>query len=373
MKKILFFLAALIIPLTTGELLAAFFAHTQKDKFTFYDINDYTVTERQINKVASVFHPVLGWKKRHGTPFGERPRERIFERNLMATFGDSFTYCAQVSAGESWQTWIAEKARANVFNFGSGGYGLDQSYLRFLEDYPKVNTRIVTLGFISENIKRTLNVYRKFYWPKTRVVLTKPRFILKKGNLALLPNPLKKPEDIAKLKDPDFIEELGRNDFWYNAGHYPERKFPYINIFFNRQFWNEVLYARAGRRADDINPRPWLDLWNDPEASAIAFAILDEFRKKAASFGAEPVIMLLPQWGDALYQFKTGAPSPAVQAIMRYAKQRNARLFNGVEAIVSAANDYEELASMYKGHLSPKGNEVIAKSFYSYLKKEGLL
>lgn len=373
MKKILFSLAAILIPLTASELLAGLFVHTHAGKFTFFEVKDYAVNESQIDGLASVFHPVLGWKERHDTPFGERPRERIFERNLMATFGDSFTYCQQVTAGESWQNWIADKTGANVFNFGSGGYGLDQSYLRFLEDYPKVKTRIVTLGFISENIKRTLNVYRKFYWPKTNIGLTKPRFIIRDNKLALLPNPLKKPGDIAKLKDPAFLKKVGINDFWYNAQHYPERDFPYISVFFNRYFWNEVFYLKAGRSIDDINPRPWLNLWNDPEASSISFAIFDEFREKAAGFGAEPVIMLLPQWGDVLHQFKTGSPSPAVEAILRYARKKRARLFNGVDAIVGAARDYEDIKSMYVGHLSPKGNEVIAKSFYSYLKKEKLL
>ena len=52
----------------------------------------------------------------------------------ISTFGDSFTHCDDVKNNETWQA-IMESYDSNieVINFGVGGFGLDQAYLRYLE------------------------------------------------------------------------------------------------------------------------------------------------------------------------------------------------------------------------------------------------
>ena len=44
------------------------------------------------------------------------------------TYGDSYTECAQVSDGETWQEYLAGHLGEPVRNFGVGGYGLYQAY-----------------------------------------------------------------------------------------------------------------------------------------------------------------------------------------------------------------------------------------------------
>jgi len=69
---------------------------------------------------------------------------------------------------------------------GVGGYGTDQAYLRF-----KLNTqdksKVVIMGFLTENIFRNVNQFRNLLYPDHRYAL-KPRFILDRdGNLELIP------------------------------------------------------------------------------------------------------------------------------------------------------------------------------------------
>jgi len=46
------------------------------------------------------------------------------------TYGDSYTQCAQVSDGETWQEALAANFREPIRNFGVGGYGVYQAYRR---------------------------------------------------------------------------------------------------------------------------------------------------------------------------------------------------------------------------------------------------
>ena len=46
------------------------------------------------------------------------------------TYGDSFTQCAQVSDGETWQEYLAAHLGEPIRNYGVGGYGVYQACRR---------------------------------------------------------------------------------------------------------------------------------------------------------------------------------------------------------------------------------------------------
>jgi hypothetical protein len=50
------------------------------------------------------------------------------------TYGNSFTQCQQVSDGETWQEYLAAHLGEPVRNYGVGGYGVYQAYLRLLRE-----------------------------------------------------------------------------------------------------------------------------------------------------------------------------------------------------------------------------------------------
>ena len=100
----------------------------------------------------------------------------------ITTFGDSFTHCDDVNNNETWQA-IIESYQSNleVLNFGVPGYGLDQAYLRYLEDGSQYESHITLIGFMSENIYRNVNTFRPFYYKTTGIPLAKPRFLIDKN------------------------------------------------------------------------------------------------------------------------------------------------------------------------------------------------
>jgi hypothetical protein len=109
----------------------------------------------------------------------------------IGTFGDSFTHCDQVGNDDTWQAQMQRlEPGLEVLNFGVPGYGLDQAYLRYLQESRRFTFHVVLIGFMTENIFRHVNVFRPFYLPSTGFPLAKPRFIVKDGELTLLPNPL---------------------------------------------------------------------------------------------------------------------------------------------------------------------------------------
>ena len=271
-KQAVFILAAGILVLFFVELLSFAFFTVFKERFTFYDIDRFLMTDTVIDYAQQGYHAQRGWDNHYKTPFGERPRAVDYKDPYIVSFGDSFVHCDQVKDNETWQEYLSSTLKRDVYNFGTGGYATDQAYLKFLEKYPKVRTPVVILGLTTENINRIVNVYRPFYFEKTGQRITKPRFEIVNDRLTLRKNPITSENEIGKLKDPRFIHEIGRRDYWYNRDKRPVLKFPYTKILFNRRLWREL-----ANKTDDIAPRPWANLWEDQEARELMFRIIDSF------------------------------------------------------------------------------------------------
>ncbi len=361
--------------LSAVEICSAIFFHATKERFTFADTENYLAPKEIIPKLAKAWDRDLGWDSSYRTRFGERPRLKEYGEDLMATFGDSFTHCDQVKDGETWQHYLSEYVGKNVYNFGVGGYGSDQAYLKFSKDYTKVNTKLVSLGLIGENICRVVNVYRKFYWPRTAGPMTKPKFTLtSEGDLNLVDNPIRSRDEMVKLTDPKFLKQIGKDDYWFNLKGYPSFSFPYTRIFFNRYFWLEVIYAKNGKSIDDMVPRPMdrVTLWKS-EYAKIMFAIFDRFVEESAAKGATPIITLIPTLDNAIHRFTQNENPENLQIIVDYCKAKNYILFNALDGLTARAESLEDIQSFYHGHVSAKGNRVIARSYYNFLTSNNLL
>lgn len=205
--------------------------------------------------------------------------------------------------------------------------------------------------------------------------MPKPRFTLDaNGELKLLSNPVKRPEDLVKLGDPSFLEKIGKNDHWYNMQESPVLSFPRTKIFLNRQFWRQVNARWNKISIDDITPRPADHdaLWKSEHAQ-LMFAIFDNFYRDAKEYGAEPIIMLIPTIADANYRWETGENPESFKIIIEYCKGNNYRIFNALDGIIKRARFYNDVRPLYVGHLSPEGNEALAKSFYEYLSNNRLI
>jgi hypothetical protein len=74
----------------------------------------------------------------------------------VSLYGDSFTWGDEVDDVHAWGNVLSKLLHCRVSNFGVGGYGTDQAYMRFhynKNDKPK----LVILGFYTENIQRNVS------------------------------------------------------------------------------------------------------------------------------------------------------------------------------------------------------------------------
>ena len=72
----------------------------------------------------------------------------------IATFGDSFVFCDGESNRNTWQNFLeASVGNVEVLNFGVSGYGLGQTYLRYLHDGLKFHPDVVYFNYVLTGIR----------------------------------------------------------------------------------------------------------------------------------------------------------------------------------------------------------------------------
>ena len=363
-------LAALAFGVVLLELVCFAFFTAFRDRFTFFAPERLTLAPEKFERAARIFDAELGWRRRFDTPFGERPRLRDYDRPLLATFGDSFTYGEQVRGRETYQTHLAEILGGDVYNFGHGGFGTDQALLWFRDRYPLVRTPLVSMGLITENLNRVVNVFRPFYSPQTALALSKPRFRLERGRLVLLANPVRSAEEIPKLADVGFVRSLGANDWWYNRQRLPELRFPYLAILANEHLWRETLHRREGS-SGDLDPRPWENLWEVDEARELLVAILEAFHEEARAAGGKPLVVLSPRAREIVGVLE-GRGAANAERLMAICAERGWTCFDGVAAISSAVSSRADVRALFDHHLTPAGNRVFAERLAAFLAARGL-
>jgi len=369
-RTIFFSIAAAVIGLCLIELCSFIFFTVFQERFTFHEVDRFMLRDGDAERLRREYDRRFGWDHHYDTHLTERPRPVEYGHPLIATFGDSYTHCTDVQDHETWQTYLAGLLGSDVYNFGTGGFGTDQAYLKYLEIEPGLETPIVVLGLISENINRIVNVYRPFYFPKTGIRLPKPRFTLGPGGLHLLENPMRSVDGIPRLGEEGFIRKLGEHDYWYNRDRHPVRRFPYTRILFNRRMWLEAFHGKIDKQINDVDPRPWENLWDDPRVSELMFAILGSFIDSARGSGRIPVIMILPMQDEVFEKLYTGDNPESVSMIEAFCARRQCPCFNAINTLAASVTVPEEIPTLFIVHLSPKGNRIVAREFKDFIMQQ---
>jgi hypothetical protein len=113
---------------------------------------------------------------------GSRINYLFKNKNHISTYGDSLTFCRYVNDNQTWQYHLSKKTKSNVKNYGVGNYGLDQSYLRYLQN-KNDKSKIVIFAVGPETIRRNLSLW-KHYYEFGNIYYFKPAYLLnKKGKL----------------------------------------------------------------------------------------------------------------------------------------------------------------------------------------------
>jgi hypothetical protein len=287
----------------------------------------------------------------------------------IAAFGDSFTYGADVALGDTWAKRLAINPVLQVLNYGVPAYGLDQAYLRYLQVGAQYHPHIVFIGYMSENLARSVNVFRPFYSRSyASAIFTKPRFKLAHGKLVLLANPLSSFADYRRLllADREVLAELGANDYHYHTNYNRGRLDVLPTVRFAKRCWRSL-----NRKV--LHPIFKLDGTYDVDSEAyrLTVAILDTFHGKVLDDGAWPIILLFPDLND-LRRSRRHQERRYRSLLMDLQSKRYA-FIDLLDALSPFESQYSIAALTREwGHYSPLGNRLIANHIARYVERHHL-
>jgi hypothetical protein len=319
------------------------------------------------NGVALVeLDTLLGWHYRPGyrrgvhviSPQGFRG-EKLYQTKppagvlRIAAYGDSFVYGTEVEPTQSWPAHAERLFPVEVLNNGVGGFGVDQALLRYARDGQALPASVVVIGFSEDDLSRVVNVYRRFR-SSSEHPLGKPRFTLHDGELRLLPTRLGHPDGYAPyLRDPWRIRELGANDYWYSRLLYenPVRDWSATARLLSATVIRlQRRYLNVDRLMDGHSFRP------ASEAFAIQQRLFLAFADSVKAHGSVPIVLFIPSYPSV--ERTRAAGSAAYKPLMDSVCGRVTCMDAAIP--LSASRAAPEQLYMPGGHLSSRGNEMVA-------------
>ena len=342
------------------------------------------IQQRLEDKVPlSGHHPILGWAPK---PHSHSKDVRINSQGIRAdhdfahfihsevvrasAFGDSFTFGEEVANEDTWEHQLEEQdARMEVLNFGVGAYGLDQAYMRYMQDGISFHSDIVFIGFMSENIYRNLNVFRPFYHSSYATnFYTKPRFLLTNDSLVLLDNPLRTTSDYWRLvrNDEVVLREIGNHDYFYQIKYTagPMDLLPSMRLL--------KIATRSVK--ERLNPvvTPEGSYAVHSEGFRLTTRLLEEFYCAALRHESLPVIVIFPDLGD--FRRHRSHHAKRYEPLLEQLHIKKLRVLDILDALVAfdSALPTDRLTVGKWGHFSRLGNSIVATFLQDYLNNEKL-
>lgn len=386
---ILFHVLCLVIAFGIVEALS-FVVIAVSPRFTSEEIRRTTdIFREQTERIQALLapdpkllqlDPELGWRYRggyrdarnqmnsqgirSGREYSQFPDPGVVR---VAAFGDSFVYCNEVANEDSWPALVeATFPNIEVLNYGVGGYGTDQAYLRYLMEGSVLSPDVVIIGFAPVNLRRAVNVYRRFI-SNRELPLIKPRFVLgSDGDLVLRPNPARQPLDYAKyLREPRRVVELGREDQWYEAAVYENPLYDYsatVRLVV-------ALWAKINRRYFDPDRLLHGQVFN-PSSTAfkIQAALFEQFHHAVLGSGAAPIVVILPD-EDGVQAARDGY-ARVFDPLVVHLRTKGIAVVDLTEGLLAGDPDVEATRLfMSGGHYSPVGNRRIAARLGAYIEE----
>ncbi len=339
-----------------------------------------SVRELQASSTSVIMYDeYLGWTHRPGS----RSRDGLYQFNSqgirspvpayadrpdsgvlrIALFGDSFTHSDDVVYEDSFGARLeaglrTAGVRAEVLNFGVGGYGIDQAMLRYLVQGRALKPDLVVLGFQPEDLKRNLNLLRPLYDPRTRLPFAKPRFIFEGDGISLINVPVLPPDQVAGvLRDLDHWELLP-HEYFYDAADY------------RRVWWR---YSRLLATLADLGAGPDESyllkrvLYRDgSEAQRLGWAVIRSFAQEVEANGAGFMIVHLPTVGDLEVRQRAGRWP--YQAFLGALKDQYDVADPG-DRLLSAIME-QGVAAVFAGHYTSLGNRIVAETVGAAIARE---
>jgi hypothetical protein len=264
----------------------------------------------------------------------------------IALLGDSFMFGEEgpFEGSIGHQLEIALGSEFQVLNFGVSGYGVDQMYLRYEKDARRWNPDVVILGFIGDDVTRSMTVYPFIGRPHWLMPWSKPRFVLQGKDLSLLNVPTAPPERIFSVNS---VQELPL----IHHDHY------YCDCDWERSYWNLFYQSYVFRSIISLYPRHEIprDEISSETRRAIHREIFRSFMDKVKSAGSIPLISLFPSYVDYVN------PNTRLRREEAFIMTEAGIEYVDFTSCLERINPHDRFVRPDGGHYTRTGNEAIAQ------------
>lgn len=281
-------------------------------------------------------------------------------------FGDSYTFCDEMPDDSSFEAYLElRRPELEAVNFGVNGYGTDQALLRYRRLGRDKGARVVFIGILIENIGRNANRLRPLWNPKSGFAFPKPRFVLRDGQLAVLPQPYAdRAALVAAFDDGSLLDSIAADEHWLTQ--------PDLGVWAWSRAARMIALPLAHRARDP------LALWNDADGQPrrVTLAILEQFQNEALADGAERApILVFPSREDLAEMQATGLERwNAVGDVLR---AQGLEFIDLAPALLERKLKLDADPSLgtlhFRGHHSSVGNDVVALEIERWLVEQRIL
>ena len=306
------------------------------------------------------FDPYVGW--------GTNPpiKTEIKNRSLLVAqaYGDSVTYCTDVTSDETWESQYAKMTGYYIANMGVSAYGLDQAVLKYERYGAPLKTKYVILGLFRRLYER-LRLYQMYYYfpDESYYVWFKPIFILKNNRYELIPAPCDNQQCLYDLlvSNPQWLHDflMQHDDYYIYFQSLPLNRFPHTLAFIRDL---PTIFPSLSKRPDHIINKFFRENYclNEKTIPLVKF-LIDRFVEDCKKNGSQPVFLLLYTPYD-LKLIKQGKRPDSL--IIDYLKSNNLSYVDTGAYILQnwkTHNNFEELLAP-PDHMNATGNRLIAEA-----------
>lgn len=271
----------------------------------------------------------------------------------IALVGDSFTFGEEVRYDETYGHYLDEMLgpQFRVLNFVVPGYGLDQMYLRYKQDVREWKPKVVILGFMSQDLERTLWVYPFLGNHTWDYPFAKPRFIVRGEELVNLntsplpPHEIISRSSVSELPLLEYQKEYKESEWQQRVLHHS-----YLVRLLTTWFpsWSS---GKAGVSEEDH--------------LSVNASIVKAFAESVSQEGSIPMVVYFPRW-EELQEPGTALSSWGMEVLKKGRVARSMLERAGIAYIdptpcLLEADSPDVLYQPRRHHYSQAGNAAIAK------------
>jgi hypothetical protein len=290
----------------------------------------------------------------------------------ISAYGDSFIWGDDVPPADGWIEQLSRRIGCRIANYGVGGYGTDQAYLRFRKTAAD-EAPVVILGIFPENLMRNVNQYRSFLGWTLQPSFLKGRFILDPdGKLAWIPRP---------HLGLDEVTALHRTPAAVVPHEYllPDSRDGPVTLRFSYTLALARVALLPGLRETLLGKPLWSDYFRDSHPSAalpLTVALAEAFARESDRRGKRPLVIILPSASSFRAQARYGAfeYGPLLAAL----SAKRIDVIDGGNALLAAlgGGNYCMLFAMpdsCSGHYGRDGGGLLATVVRDALVGRGLI